>query len=87
MIVITDIGGSLRIFGLRFQFGCIGNVSFANHTDSGVNRRRPGDGFSLAHALERLEGVDLRSFEDGGQVLLLGLQDQFGLGAGLGVDR
>ncbi len=51
-----------------------------------MNRRWPGDGLGLAHALERLEGVDLRSFEDGGQVLLLGLQDQLRLGAGLGVD-
>ncbi len=87
VIVIADICGRLRIFGLGFEFGGIGDVSLAHDADSGVNRRRSGDGFGLSDSLQGLEGVDLGPLQDGGQVLLLGLQDQLGLGAGLGVDR
>ena len=87
MIVVADVGGGHGIFGLGFEFGGIGDMSLAYDADSGVNRRRSCDGFGLSDSLQGLEGVDLGPLEDGGQVLLLGLHDQLGLGTGLRVDR
>ena len=51
-------------------------MGLADNPDSGMNWRRSGDGLGLPDALEGLQGVDLGPLKDGGQVLLLGLQDE-----------
>ena len=62
-------------------------MGLADNPDSGMNWRRSGDGLGLSDAFQRFERVYFSSFEDGRQVLLLRLQDELGLRAGLGADR
>ena len=76
MVVVADVRGGLRVFRLRFQLRGVRDVGLADNPDSGMNWRRSGDGLSLPDALEGLQGVDLGPLKDGGQVLLLGLQDE-----------
>lgn len=87
MVVVTDIRGRLGVFRLRFQLRRVRDVGLADDTNASVNGRRSGDGLGLSDAFQRFERVYFSSFEDGRQVLLLRLQDELGLRAGLGADR
>ena len=51
-------------------------MGLADNPDSGMNWRRSSDSLGLPDALKGLQGVDLGPLKDGGQVLLLGLQDE-----------
>ena len=70
----------------QFSNTRIRGISTSSNPDSGMNWWRSGDGLGLPDALKGLQGVDLGPLKDGGQVLLLGLQDELGFGAGLGAD-
>jgi len=87
MVVVADVRGCLRVFGFRFQLRGVGDVGLADDPDAGVDGWWSGDGLGLPDAFQGLEGVDFGSLQDGGQVLLLGLQNELGLRAGLRADR
>ena len=86
MVVVADVRRCQGVLGFGLELRVVRDVSLADDPDTGMNWRRPGDGLGLPDPLQGLQGVDLGPLKDGGQVLLLGLQDELGFGAGLGAD-